>query len=125
MTFKDFKPLSASGLPFPGSNGASGTTAASTHARKVAFVGLIIVQVTIGIVYKLSQSNGHYTYNPASALVVAEFFKLLISVFMTMRTYSKVWSGTEARVSRTAPTKGRNRAGRRDSTRSSAGSSRR
>ena len=52
------------------------------YYKKVAFFGLITIQVTIGIVYKFSQVGGKYTYSPASALVVAEFMKMAISVVM-------------------------------------------
>ena len=55
------------------------------YYKRLAFFGLIAIQVTIGIVYKLSQVGGKYTYNPASALVVAEFFKMAISVAMMLK----------------------------------------
>ena len=58
------------------------TATSAAFKRYAAFFLLIGVQVTIGIVYKLSQHGGKYEYSTASALTMAEFFKFLISATM-------------------------------------------
>lgn len=49
----------------------------------ILFASLVSVQIFVAIIYKLSQStstqNTKYNYSPASALVIAELFKFLMS----------------------------------------------
>lgn len=52
---------------------------APVNKALLAFCSLVCVQVLIGLVYRLSQSNGKYDYSPASALTVSEFIKLCLS----------------------------------------------
>ena len=48
--------------------------------KVLAFLSLVVVQVCVGVVYKLSQQNGSYRYNPSSALTIAEVIKLCMSL---------------------------------------------
>ncbi|KAI8998041.1 nucleotide-sugar transporter-domain-containing protein [Gaertneriomyces semiglobifer] len=48
----------------------------------LSFFGLITIQVSVGLVYKLSQRNGKYEFSTASAMTIAEFFKLIMAFFM-------------------------------------------
>ena len=46
-----------------------------------SFVGLVIVNVCLSLLISLSKSSGHtYTYNPASAITIAEVVKMLMSM---------------------------------------------
>ncbi|TPX64615.1 hypothetical protein SpCBS45565_g05740 [Spizellomyces sp. 'palustris'] len=45
----------------------------------LSFMSLVLVQTTIGLVYKLSQAKGNYRFSQASALALAEFTKFCIS----------------------------------------------
>ncbi|ORZ29513.1 nucleotide-sugar transporter-domain-containing protein [Catenaria anguillulae PL171] len=48
--------------------------------RNLALLALVSIQVFSGIVYKLSVTNGKYEYSTASALVMAEAAKLVMSL---------------------------------------------
>lgn len=50
------------------------------HITLLCFLALTCVQVSVGVVYKLSQTNGGYSYSPASALATGELIKLCMSV---------------------------------------------
>jgi len=51
----------------------------------VAFFPLIIIQVSIGTLYKLSQVNGKYPYAPSAALALSEALKAIISLLSEWR----------------------------------------
>ena len=53
----------------------------------VAFCGLVLINVCILLFKEASQVRGEYNYNPASALAMAEFGKLGVSIAMWL--YSK------------------------------------
>jgi len=46
----------------------------------LSFSALVVVQVVVSVVYKLSQTNGGYSYSPSSALTIAELIKLSLSL---------------------------------------------
>lgn len=48
----------------------------------VAFFGLTAIHVSAAILYKYSQSGGKYEYSPATTLVLAEVFKILLSLVL-------------------------------------------
>ena len=50
------------------------------HITVLCFLALTAVQVGVGVVYKLSQTNGQYRYSPASALATGEMIKLAMSL---------------------------------------------
>ncbi|KAJ3093828.1 hypothetical protein HDU97_008946 [Phlyctochytrium planicorne] len=53
----------------------------------IAFLTLIFVQVTIGIIYKLAGASGKYKFSAASSLAISEFVKLLLSYGLLIFTY--------------------------------------
>ena len=48
--------------------------------KLLCFVALTAVQVSVAVIYKVSQTNGGYAYSPASALTTSEFIKLCMSL---------------------------------------------
>ena len=48
----------------------------------LAFFGLTAIHVSAAILYKYSQSEGRYEYSPATTLVLAEVFKIFLSLFL-------------------------------------------
>ncbi|KAI8903158.1 nucleotide-sugar transporter-domain-containing protein [Gorgonomyces haynaldii] len=46
----------------------------------LAFVGLTIIQVGFGVVYKFASSSGKYGFSQASSIAMAEFVKLCMSI---------------------------------------------
>jgi drug/metabolite transporter (DMT)-like permease len=48
----------------------------------IAFFGLTAIHVSAAILYKYSQSGGKYEYSPATTLVLAEVFKIFLSLFL-------------------------------------------
>ena len=56
----------------------------------LAFIGLALIQVAVGIVYKLAQQGGggagpsSYSFNPSSALTISELIKLAMSSTLYM-----------------------------------------
>ena len=49
--------------------------------KTASFVGLVAVNVCLSLLIALSKSSGHsYSYNPASAITIAEVVKLLLSL---------------------------------------------
>ena len=48
--------------------------------KSIAFLALLVVQVFVSIVYKISQTKGKYTYSPLSVIASAEFIKLCMSI---------------------------------------------
>ena len=50
------------------------------HAAYAAALGLVVIQVGIGIIMKASQtSGGTYSFSPSASVTIAEFFKMLLS----------------------------------------------
>jgi hypothetical protein len=47
--------------------------------RGAAFVGLVLVQVSLAYAFIGAQENGQYPFNPAATLVVCEAFKMVLS----------------------------------------------
>lgn len=50
------------------------------RSKVLAMLSLTSIQVLIGVSYKLSTRKGGYEYSPASAIAIAEFFKLVLSL---------------------------------------------
>lgn len=49
----------------------------------IAFASLVVIQVSIGLIYKLAASEaGGYSFSKASALTMSEGFKLVLSIFL-------------------------------------------
>jgi drug/metabolite transporter (DMT)-like permease len=60
-----------------------------TSKKLFAFFGLVIINTGLLLVMALSKSKGHsYTYNPASAICMAEVVKLVLSSITYFRTNS-------------------------------------
>ncbi len=56
----------------------------TSFGRKLgAFAALAIVQISVALVYKFSQTNGNYSYSTASAIALAEIIKFCMSVYLT------------------------------------------
>ncbi|KAJ3106026.1 hypothetical protein HDU97_007210 [Phlyctochytrium planicorne] len=53
----------------------------------IAFLVLVLVQVTIGVIYKLAGASGKYKFNAASSLAISEFVKLLLSYSLLVMTF--------------------------------------
>lgn len=49
------------------------------HAAYAAALGLVAIQVGIGIVMKLSQTGGSYSFSPSASVTISEFFKMVLS----------------------------------------------
>lgn len=46
----------------------------------IAFFALTLIQIAVGVVYRLSQNaGGSYSYAPTSAIALAEFIKICMS----------------------------------------------
>lgn len=56
------------------------------NPASASFLGLIAIQIAIGLIYKLSQTHGTYDFSPASALAIAEAIKLCMSCVLFART---------------------------------------
>ncbi|RDW84823.1 UDP-galactose transporter [Coleophoma cylindrospora] len=54
-------------------------------AAYAAALGLIAIQVGIGIIMKISQSKGTYDFSPSSSVTISEFFKMLLSTLFFYR----------------------------------------
>ena len=50
-----------------------------------AVVALITVQVSLGLLFRLSQSHGHYDFSQAASLAITECLKLVISFVLYWR----------------------------------------
>ena len=48
--------------------------------KLIAFLGFLMVQVFVSIVYKFSQIKGTYSYSPLSVIASSEFIKLYTSI---------------------------------------------
>ncbi|TEA11053.1 CMP-sialic acid transporter 2 [Colletotrichum sidae] len=49
------------------------------HAAYAAALGLVAIQVGIGIIMKVSQTGGSYSFSPSASVTISEFFKMLLS----------------------------------------------
>ncbi|OLN96061.1 CMP-sialic acid transporter 2 [Colletotrichum chlorophyti] len=49
------------------------------HAAYAAALGLVVIQVGIGIIMKISQTGGSYSFSPSASVTISEFFKMLLS----------------------------------------------
>ncbi|KAM0324835.1 hypothetical protein ACHAQA_007801 [Verticillium albo-atrum] len=55
------------------------------HAAYAAALGLVAIQVGIGIVMKASQTGGSYLFSPSASVTISEFFKMLLSAVFFYR----------------------------------------
>ncbi|KAK1979657.1 UDP-galactose transporter [Colletotrichum cereale] len=49
------------------------------QAAYAAALGLVAIQVGIGIIMKLSQTGGSYSFSPSASVTISEFFKMVLS----------------------------------------------
>ncbi|KAL2876535.1 hypothetical protein SGCOL_008110 [Colletotrichum sp. CLE4] len=49
------------------------------HAAYAAALGLVAIQVGIGIIMKISQTGGSYSFSPSASVTISEFLKMLLS----------------------------------------------
>ncbi|KAH8814816.1 UDP-galactose transporter [Xylogone sp. PMI_703] len=56
----------------------------------VAALGLVSIQVGIGIIMKAAQRGGTYTFSPSSSVTISEFCKMLLSTLFYYRECSKI-----------------------------------
>lgn len=70
---------------------------AALGPRILAFVSLVVIQVGVALVYKLSQRGGRYEFSQASALAMAELFKFLISAGLFVRGRDASWDALRER----------------------------
>jgi hypothetical protein len=66
-----------------------------------ALILLISLQISIGILYKVSQIDGKYPYSPAGALCISEAIKLILSILAEV----KLWKADGAHSWREVPGK--------------------
>jgi hypothetical protein len=55
------------------------------HAAYAAALGLVVIQVGIGIIMKASQTGGSYSFSPSASVTISEFFKMLLSTLFFYR----------------------------------------
>lgn len=55
------------------------------HAAYAAALGLVAIQVGMGIILKAAQSNGKYAFSPSASVTISEFFKMLLSTIFFYR----------------------------------------
>ncbi|KAJ3105282.1 hypothetical protein HDU97_008305 [Phlyctochytrium planicorne] len=53
----------------------------------VAFLVLVLIQVTIGVLYKLAGASGTYKFSAASSLAISEFVKFMLSYGLFIATH--------------------------------------
>lgn len=49
------------------------------HAAYAAALGLVAIQVGIGIIMKIAQTGGSYSFSPSASVTISEFFKMILS----------------------------------------------
>ncbi|KUJ08723.1 uncharacterized protein LY89DRAFT_325089 [Mollisia scopiformis] len=54
-------------------------------AAYLSALGLIVIQVGIGIILKSSQTNGQYAFSVSGSVTISEFFKCLLSISFILR----------------------------------------
>ncbi|KAF2435425.1 hypothetical protein EJ08DRAFT_337087 [Tothia fuscella] len=57
------------------------------NAAYAAALALIVIQVSIGILYKAAQSGGNYAFSASSSVTISEFLKLLLSTYFFYREW--------------------------------------
>jgi hypothetical protein len=55
------------------------------HAAYAAALGLVAIQVGIGIIMKVAQTGGSYSFSPSASVTISEFFKMLLSTMFFYR----------------------------------------
>ena len=63
----------------------SWVTAGPQSAAYAAALGLVAIQVGIGIIMKASQSGGTYTFSPSASVTISEFLKMCLSLWFFYR----------------------------------------
>ncbi|KAJ6439791.1 cmp-sialic acid transporter [Purpureocillium lavendulum] len=51
----------------------------------MATTGLITIQVGIGMIMKIAQTSGSYSFSPSASITISEFLKLILSTFFFWR----------------------------------------
>jgi hypothetical protein len=54
--------------------------AAKSHTAILAFVGLVAIQTSVGVIYKFAGSSGSYAFSESGSLAMSELTKFFISV---------------------------------------------
>ncbi|KYK62109.1 hypothetical protein DCS_03256 [Drechmeria coniospora] len=54
-----------------------------------ATLGLIVIQVGIGVVMKAAQTSGSYSFSPSASVTISEFLKLLLSLALFYRQWQQ------------------------------------
>lgn len=57
----------------------------ANSAAYLSALGLIVIQVGIGIILKSSQTNGNYAFSVSGSVTISEFFKCLLSASFILR----------------------------------------
>ncbi|ODA81342.1 hypothetical protein RJ55_04307 [Drechmeria coniospora] len=52
-------------------------------------LGLIVIQVGIGVVMKAAQTSGSYSFSPSASVTISEFLKLLLSLALFYRQWQQ------------------------------------
>jgi hypothetical protein len=55
------------------------------RAAYLAALGLVAIQVGIGIILKIAQTDGSYSFSPSASVTISEFFKMLLSTLFFYR----------------------------------------
>ena len=55
------------------------------QAAYLAALGLVAIQVGIGIILKVAQTDGAYSFSPSASVTISEFFKMLLSTLFFYR----------------------------------------
>lgn len=55
------------------------------HAAYAAALGLVTIQVGMGIILKAAQNDGKYAFSPSASVTISEFFKMLLSTIFFYR----------------------------------------
>ncbi|KAJ3158350.1 hypothetical protein HK101_001322 [Irineochytrium annulatum] len=71
----------------------------------LAFIGLITIQVTVAVIYKVSSSSGSYKFALASSLAISEFVKMALALLLLCYTvrYGDGGGGAKKATSVPAP----------------------
>ncbi|KAF2395650.1 hypothetical protein EJ06DRAFT_484915 [Trichodelitschia bisporula] len=54
-----------------------------------AALALVAIQVSIGLLYKASQTNGRYAFSASSSVTISELLKFLLSTYLFFREWKK------------------------------------
>ena len=55
------------------------------QAAYLAALGLVTIQVGIGIILKVAQTDGAYSFSPSASVTISEFLKMLLSTLFFYR----------------------------------------